>query len=443
MQVSLQTTSGLERKLTVGIPAERVDKEVNVRLQKASKTVRLDGFRPGKVPMKVMKQRFGAGVRQEVLQEVMNQSFGEAITQENIKPAGMPSIEPKNIQEGCDLEYVATFEILPEVDTKDYSSMTIETPVAEVADSDIDKMIETLREQQSSWEEVDRAAAQGDQVNINYVGTKDGEAFDGGTADNSPLELGSNRMIPGFEDGIIGLKAGEEKPLSLSFPDNYHAEELKGAAVEFAVTVNSVAEKKLAELNDELFAKFGVKEGGEAKFREDVASNMKRELESAIKGKVKNQVMDALVAAHDDLQIPQALIKQEITALKQQMVQQFGAQAESLDIDSLLPDDMFTEQADRRARLGLVLHQYISSESLTADPDKVKEAIEGIAAPYDDPQEVINYYYGNQQQLQQVQSVVLEDAVVEKLMTQATVTDKASSYEEVMAPEAPPKAGEE
>jgi len=443
MQVSLQTTSGLERKLTVGVPAERVDKEVNVRLQKASKTVRLDGFRPGKVPMKVMKQRFGAGVRQEVLQEVMNQSFSEAIAQENIKPAGMPSIEPKNIQEGADLEYVATFEILPEVDTKDYSSMTIETPVADVVDSDIDKMIETLREQQSSWEEVDRAAAQGDQVNINYVGTKDGESFEGGTADNSPLELGSNRMIPGFEDGIIGLKAGEEKVLSLSFPENYHAEELKGAAVEFAVSVNTVAEKKLAELNDELFAKFGVNEGGEAKFREDVATNMKRELENAIKSQVKNQVMDALVAAHNDLQIPQALVKQEITALKQQMVQQFGAQAESLDIDSLLPDDMFTEQADRRARLGLVLHHYIGSENLTADPDKVKEAIEGIAAPYDDPQEVINYYYGNQQQLQQVQSVVLEDAAVEKLMAQATVTDKASSYEEVMAPKAPPEADEE
>ena len=443
MQVSLQTTSGLERKLTVGIPAERVDSEVNVRLQKASKTVRLDGFRPGKVPMKVMKQRFGAGVREEVMQEVMNQSFSEAITQENIKPAGMPSIEPKNIEEGSDLEYVATFEVLPEIETKDYSSMTVERPIAEVGDADIDKMIETLREQQSTWEDVDRAAAEGDQVNINYVGTKDGEAFEGGTADNSPLELGSNRMIPGFEDGILGLKAGEEKVLSLTFPEDYQAEELKGAAVEFAVSVNSVAEKKLAELNDELFEKFGVKEGGEEKFREDVASNMKRELEKAIKTKVNNQVMDALVAIHDDLQIPQALIKQEITTLKQQMVQQFGGQAESLDIDSLLPDDMFTEQADRRARLGLVLHAYVNSEGLTADPDKVKETIEGFAATYEDPEEVINYYYSNQQQLQQVQSMVLEDTVVEKLLGQATVTEKACSYEEVMAPEAPPETEEE
>lgn len=443
MQVSIQTTSGLERKLTVGVPAERVDNEVNVRLQKASKTVRLDGFRPGKVPMKVMKQRFGAGVRQEVMQEVMNQSFSEAIAQENIQPAGMPSIEPKNIEAGSDLEYVATFEIFPEIETKDYSSMTVEKPVAEVGDEDVSKMIETLREQQSTWEEVDRVAAEGDQVNINYVGTKDGEAFEGGTADNSPLELGSNRMIPGFEDGIAGMKAGEEKVISLTFPEDYQAEELKGAAVEFTVTVNSVAEKKLAELNDELFEKFGVKEGGEEKFREDVAGNMKRELENATKGKVKNQVMDALVAAHDDLQLPQALIKQEITALKQQMVQQFGGQAASLDVDSLLPDDMFTEQADRRVRLGLVLNEYISSEDLTADPDKVKETIEGFAATYEDPEEVINYYYNNQQQLQEVQSMVLEDSVVEKLMDHATVTEKACSYDEVMAPEAPPETGEE
>ncbi|ARN75547.1 trigger factor [Oceanicoccus sagamiensis] len=443
MQVSIQTTSGLERKLTVGIPAERVDNEVNARLQKASKTVRLDGFRPGKVPMKVMKQRFGAGVRQEVMQEVMNQSFSEAIAQEDLKPAGMPSIEPKNIEAGSDLEYVATFEIFPEIESKDYSSMAIEKPVAEVGDADISKMIETLREQQSSWEEVERAAAEGDQVNINFAGTKDGEAFDGGTADNSPLELGSNTMIPGFEDGIVGMKAGDEKVLSLSFPEDYHAEELKGAAVEFAVTVNSVAEKKLAELNDELFEKFGVKEGGEEKFREDVAENMKRELENATKAKVKNQVMDSLVASHDDLQIPQALIKQEITVLKQQMVQQFGGQAASLDVDSLLPDDMFTEQADRRVRLGLVLNDYISKEALTADPDKVKETIEGFASTYEDPEEVINYYYSNQQQLQEIQSMVLEDSVVEKLMEQATVTDKACSYEEVMAPAAPPEAAED
>ncbi len=443
MQVSIQTTSGLERKLTVGVPADRVDSEVNVRLQKAAKTVRLDGFRPGKVPMKVMKQRFGAGVRQEVVQEVMSQSFQEAIVKEQLKPAGMPSIEPKNIETGSDLEFVATFEVFPDVELKDYSSIAIEKPVAEVADADIDKMIETLRQQQSSWDVVERAAAEGDQVNINYAGTKDGEAFDGGSAENSDLVLGSNSMIPGFEDGVAGLKAGEEKVLSLTFPDDYHAEELKSAAVEFAVKINTVSEKKLPELNEEFFEKFGVKEGGEEGFRKDVAENMQRELANASKNKVKNQVMDALVSIHDDMQLPQALVKQEITALKGQMVQQFGGAAESLDVDTLLPDDMFVEQAERRVRLGLILNEFISKEELTADPDKVKETIETLASTYEDPEEVVNYYYSNQQQLQGVQSMVLEDTVVEKLMDQATVTEKASTYDEVLAPAAPPEGNEE
>jgi trigger factor len=440
MQVSIQTTSGLERKLTVGIPADRVDTEVNARLQKAAGNVKLDGFRPGKVPMKVMKQRFGAGVRQEVLQDVMNQTFSEAIVQENLKPAGMPQIEPKNIAAGSDIEYVATFEIFPEVELKDYSTMVVERPVAEVQAADVDKMIDTLLDQQAEWAVVERAAASGDQVKLDYAGTKDGEPFDGGSAEGSDLILGSNSMIPGFEDGIAGLSAGDNKVLSLSFPDDYHAEELKGAAVEFAVTVISVSEKQRPELNDEFFEKFGVKEGGEEQFRKDVSENMQRELSNAIKTKVKNQVMDAMVAVHTDLQLPQSLLKQEITVLKRQMVQQFGGAAESLDIDALLPDDMFTEQAERRVRLGLVLNEYISKQELKADPDKVKETIEGFAATYEDPQEVINYYYGNDQQLQEVQSMVLEETVVERLLEQATVSDKPCSYEEVMSPEAPEQA---
>jgi trigger factor len=442
MQVSIQTTSGLERKLTVGIPADRVDSEVNSRLQKAVGNVKLDGFRPGKVPMKVMKQRFGAGVRQEVLQDVMNQTFSEAIVQENLKPAGMPQIEPKNIEAGRDVEYVATFEIFPEVELKNYSDMAVEKPVATVDTADIDTMIETLLDQQAAWSAVDREAATDDQVNLDYVGTKDGEPFEGGSAEGSDLVLGSNSMIPGFEDGILGLKAGDKKVLSLSFPDDYHAEELKGAAVEFAVTVNTVSEKQRPELNDEFFVKFGVKEGGEEQFRKDVGENMERELTNAIKTKVKNQVMDAMVDAHTDLQLPQALMKQEITVLKRQMVQQFGGAAESLDIDSLLPDDMFTEQAERRVRLGLVLNEYISSNELKADADKVKETIEGFASTYEDPQEVINYYYSNDQQLQEIQAMVLEETVVEQLLEQAVVTEKQCSYKEVMSPEEPSKAEE-
>ena len=442
MQVSIQTTSGLERRLTIGVPAERVDSEVSARLKKASGSVRLDGFRPGKVPMRVLKQRFGDGIRQEVLGEVMSQSFSEAVVQENIKPAGQPQIEPKTIEEGKDLEYIATFEVFPDVEVKDFSSVEIEKLTAEVADSDVDNMIDTFRKQQATWEAVERAAANEDQVNIDYAGTKDGEAFEGGSAEASDLVLGSGSMVPGFEDGIVGMKAGEEKVIAVTFPEDYHSEDLKGAAVEFKIKVNSVNEQKLAELNEELFAKYGVSDGGEDKFRTDVKENMARELANAAKAKVKNQVMDGILALYPDMQIPQALAKQEIGVLRGQMMQQFGGmeQNQSLDLESLLPDDMFNDQAERRVRLGLVLNEVITAEGIKADADKVKETIEGFAATYEDPQEVINFYYGNQQQLQQVESMVIEDMVVDHILAKAKVSEKASSYDEVLAPEAPPEA---
>ncbi|WP_019530291.1 trigger factor [Dasania marina] len=442
MQVSIQTTSGLERRLTIGVPADRIDSEVNTRLQKAAGTVRIDGFRKGKVPMRVLKQRFGAGVRQEVLGEVMNQTFSEAVVQEKLKPAGMPEIETKTAEEGKDLEYVATFEVFPEIELKSFASIEVEKLSAKVEDADVAKMVSTLREQQGEFAVVERAAVDGDKVNIDYAGTKEGVAFEGGSAEAADLTLGSNQMIPGFEAGIVGMKAGEEKVLALAFPDEYHSEELKGAAVEFKVTLNSVSEKAPAELNDEFFAKFGVSEGGEEKFLTDVRENMERELENAAKSKTKNQVMDALLDLHAELQVPKALAKEEIKVLRKQMVQQFGGGAENLDLDSLLPDDMFQEQAERRVKLGLILNELISSKEIKADAAKVKETIEGFASTYEDPQEVINYYYGNPQQLQQVESMVVEDMVVEHILSESKVTEKESTYDEVLAPAAPPEPEE-
>ena len=310
MQVSIETTSGLERRLTVGVPAERVDVEVDSRLQKAAKNVRLPGFRPGKVPMKVMRQRFGAGVRQEVLGEVMSQSFQEAVVQEQLRPAGQPAIEPKNLEAGRDLEYVATFEVFPDVDIAEMKGFAIEKLVSEVGDSDVDDIIEVFRKQQGSWDEVDRPAAEGDKVNIDYSGTRDGEEFEGGSAEGSDLELGSGRMIPGFEDGIVGAKAGDEKVLQLSFPEDYQNEDLRGAAVEFKVKVNSVQALTPAEMDEELFAKYGVEEGGEEQFRKEVGENMARELKNALQNKLKQQVMDALLEAHESLEVPKALVDQ-------------------------------------------------------------------------------------------------------------------------------------
>jgi trigger factor len=434
MQVFIETTSGLERRLTVGVPAERVENEVNNRLQKAAKNVRLDGFRPGKVPMRVIKQRYGAGVRQEVLGEVMSQTFYEAVTQENLKPAGQPSIEPKSLEEGKDLEFVATFEIIPEIELADMTGFKVERPAAEVTDADIDNMIEIFRRQQGGMEVVERAAADGDQVTLDYVGTRDGEAFEGGSAEGSDLELGSGRMVPGFEDGIVGMTAGEEKTLALSFPEDYHSEELQGAAVEFKITLHSVSEQVLAPMDDELYQKYGVEEGGEEQFRKEIAENMKRELVSAIKNKVKQQVMDAIISANESQEVPKALVDLEIGSMRKQMFQQFGgAGAENMDLESLLPADMFQDQAERRVKLGLLLSEYISSEKMTADADKVRESIEEIASTYQEPAEVIQWYYSNQEQLSSVESMVLEDQAVQQLLEQAKVTDEACTYQEAIA----------
>ena len=436
MQVSIETTSGLERRLTVGVPAERVDIEVNSRLQKAAKDVKLPGFRPGKVPMKVMRQRFGAGVRQEVLGEVMSQSFQEAVIQEKLRPAGQPSIEPRNLEAGKDLEYVATFEVFPDVDVVEMKDFAVEKPVAEVTDEDIDNIIEVFRKQQGSWDAVERAAVDGDKVNIDYVGTKDGESFEGGSAEASDLELGSGRMIPGFEDGMVGMSAGEEKTLQLSFPEDYHSEELKGAAVEFKVTLNSVLELVPAELDEDLFAKYGVEEGGQEQFRMEVGENMARELKNAIQGKLKQQVMDSMLEAHQSLEVPKSLVDQEITVMRNQMLQQFGgAGGQDLDLNSLLPDEMFLENAERRVKLGLVMSEFITRNELRADADKVRETIEEMASTYQDPEEVINYYYSNQEQLSSVESKVLEDQVVEKLLDSANITENECSYQDAISQE--------
>lgn len=434
MQVSIETTSGLERRLTVGVPAARVDSEVNSRLQKASKNVRLDGFRPGKVPMNVIRQRFGEGVRQEVLGEVMNQSFQEAIVQEKLRPAGQPSIEPKNLGAGQDLEYIATFEVFPEISVTELTGLEISKPSASVEKDDVDNMIEIFRKQQGGFGEVERAAAEGDKVDIDYTGTKDGEEFEGGSAQGSDLELGSGRMIPGFESGIEGMKAGDEKTLELSFPDDYHNEDLKGAAVEFKVKLNSVSEQLLAEMNEELYSNYGVEAGGEGQFRQEIEQNMARELNNAVKATIKQQVMDAVLDAHESLEVPKALIAQEIGGMRSQMFQQFGgAGGADLDLDSLLPDEMFSDQASRRVKLGLILAELVQKQELRPDADKVRAAVEEMASTYQDPEEVVNHYYSNPEQLASVESMVLEDQVVENLLDSANITESECTYQEALS----------
>lgn len=434
MRVSIETTSGLERRLTVGVPAERVDGAVDQRLREAARNVRLPGFRPGKVPMRVMKQRFGAGVRQEVLGEVISQSFQEAVQTEQLRPAGQPKIEPRSFEAGKDIEYTAIFEVFPTVELNDVTGFSVNRPTADVTDEDVDEIIEVFRKQQGKLVDVDRAAAEGDTVTIDFVGTRDDEAFEGGSGEDMALELGSGRMIPGFEDGIVGMTEGEEKTLDLTFPEDYQKEDLQGAEVQFAITVTHVQAQELAPLDDTLFASYGVEEGGEAVFREEVRKNMERELRNAVQNHLKGQVMDAVIEAHADMEVPSSLISQEIDAMRSQMFQQFGGQAsQDMDLKSLLPDDMFKEQSERRVKLGLLLAEMIGKFELQADPAKVRETIEDIASTYQEPEEVINWYYSENEQLASIESRVLEDQVVEKLLEGATIVDEPCSYQEALA----------
>jgi trigger factor len=431
MQVSLETTSGLERRLTVGVPAEQVESEVENRLRQAARNVTIKGFRKGKVPLSVVKQRFGAGIRQEVVGDVISRSFYAAVQKENVKPAGQPSIQPKQLAAGKDLEYVATFEVYPSVTLSDVSAFEITRHKAEVTEADVDNMIEVLRKHQATWSVVDRAAADGDQVDINFNGTKDGVEFAGGKAENHKLILGSKSMIPGFEEGIVGMKAGEQKTISVTFPADYQAEELRGAAAEFAIAVNSVSEAQLPELKKEFFQKFGVDKGGEKQFRKEVKANMDRELANALKAKVKTQVMDSLIASHST-EIPKALVVNEIQVLRNQMLQRFGGQQQNFDVKSLLPDTMFQEEATRRVTLGLIVGEIVKANKLKPDAKRVRSMIEEIASTYQEPKEVIEYYSNNQELMAGVESAVLEDQVVDYILSQAKVTDVETNYDEII-----------
>ena len=432
MQVSVETTQGLERKMTVAVPGEKVESAVNIRLQEAARNVKLNGFRKGKVPYKVIKKKFGAGVRQEVVGEMMSQSYYEAIDQESLKPAGQPDIVPKNLDEGRDLEFVATFQVYPEITLPDFSIIKAERLGAEISETDIDEMIETLRKQKQSWEVVDRAAAAEDMVNIDYLGRRDGEDFEGGSAQGTNLVLGSERMIPGFESGIQGRLAGDSFTLDLSFPKEYHNTELAGQEVAFEVTLNSVNEQVMPAIDDEFYKGFGVEEGGNDAFREEVTNNMRRELKTASRNKLKSKLMDSLLEAVDT-EIPDALVAGEIEQLRRQAMQQFGG-GQNIDA-AMLPDDLFKEQAVRRVLLGLVLGEVIQQQELKADPKKVRESIEELASTYESPDEVINWYYGNQEQLATIESSVLEDQVFDYVIDQSVVTDRLMDYQDVIQPE--------
>lgn len=429
MQVSVENTSALERRMTIGVPAERIEAEVNKRLQQAARNAKIPGFRPGKVPMSVIRQRYEADARQEALGNVIQASFYEAVVEQKLNPAGAPAVEPKVFEKGKDLEYIATFEVFPEFEVGAFDTIEVERLSAEVADSDLDNMLEVLRKQNVRYEQADRAAQNEDQLNIDFVGKVEGEAFAGGSATGTQLVLGSGRMIPGFEDALVGAKAGDEKVLNLTFPEDYQNLELAGKAAEFTVTVNSVSEAKLPELNEAFFGQFGIKETGLDGFRAEVRKNMERELRQAIKAKIKNQVMDGLVSTNP-IEVPKALLDNEVDRLRVQAVQQFGGNIKP----DQLPAELFSEQAKRRVVLGLIVAEVVKQNELKPDEARVRELIQEMASAYQEPEQVVSWYYKNEEQLNEVRSVVLEEQVVDTVLQKAKVTDKSVSYEEAVKP---------
>ena len=430
MQVSVETTSGLERRMTVEVPKDKIDQEVRSRLKSLASRAKLDGFRPGKVPMKVIEKRYGGQVQQEVLGEVMQSSFYEAISQEKLIPAGQPLIEPKEMTDDAKgLEFTATFEVYPEITLADMGQLNIEKPVVEISEQDIDHMVETIRKQQTSFKSAEKKSENGDKVVIDFEGKIDNEPFEGGKAEEYPVLLGAGRMIPGFEDQLLGVEAGQETSLSVTFPDEYHAPNLAGKEATFDVKVHRVEQPELPELNDEFATTMGVKEGGLQAFREQVKENMQRELNGAIKSRLKQQVMDGLLH-HNQFEIPKALVDNEIHALEEQRKQTMGQQ--DLGIDSAALE----EQAKRRVALGLILSEIIKQHQIKVSPAKLRETVEGIAASYESPEEVIKYYYGNKQRMNEIENYVLEEEVVDWVVSQANITEKSATFDEIMNPKA-------
>lgn len=425
MQVSVEAGEGLERKLKIQIPTETVDMQVESRLKSMLPRVKIDGFRPGKVPLKVVKQHYGAQVFQEVAGELIQNSFRDALTQENLNPAGEPSISTDGIKQGEPLEFTATFEIYPEVELAAVADIKLEKIKASVTDADVDTMIETLRKQRSSWSVVERTAGDGDKVVIDFKGRVDGEAFEGGSAEDVPVVIGSASMIPGFEANLNGLKAGDETTFKVTFPDDYNAERLAGKEAEFEVTVKAVEESSLPEVDEEFAKSFGVEDGSTDKLREDIRGNMARELENRIRTEMKNAVMDQLLEKNP-IDVPAAIVQQEAETLQKQTATQMPGSEQAVEA--------YMNDATRRVKLGLILAEVVKTAAIQPDAEKVRQRVETMSKDYEDPDEFVRYYQSNPQLLRGIETLVMEDMVVDWVAEQADVSSVESTFDEVMKP---------
>ena len=433
MHISVEKSTALERRLTVEVPEDRIATEVQVRLDKLTKTARIPGFRHGKAPLKVVRQQFGARVRDEVVGEILQSSFGEAMNKEDLRPAGQPVIDKVENTLGSGLRYTAVFEVFPQIELAPVDQLQLVRKMCDIGDADVDMMIEKLREQNKEWLAVERAAADGDQLQIDFVGTIEGLPFEGGTGEDFTIQLGTGTMIQGFEAGLLGKVAGDKASLELRFPDQYRNTDLAGKPVRFEITVGKVSEALLPAISDSFIEKFGVKEGGFEAFRTEVRQNMEKERERALRQQFTAEVMDK-VAAANDFELPASLIQSEAQRLRQQV-------AREMAMRGLHPSNAIAEfegsvlaQAHKRVKLGLVMAEIVKQAQLKADAAKVRQTIEGMAASYEDPAAVVKWYYENPQQLQQIEGMCLEDEAVNWIASSAQVTEQSVAFDALMNP---------
>ncbi|QEH23874.1 trigger factor [Histophilus somni] len=432
MSFNIETTQGLERRVNITVPSEAVEQAVREELKRVAKNARIDGFRKGKVPAQMIEKRFGASVRQDVLGDLLQKHFFNVMLENKVNLASRPEFTVEQFEAGKELKFTATFEVYPEVQLQGLDKIKVEKPVVEISDADIDKMLDILRKQQATWIETQDVAKADDRVTIDFVGSVDGEEFEGGKSTDFVLAMGQGRMIPGFEEGIIGHKAGEQFEINVTFPETYHAENLKGKAAKFSITLKKVEVMQLPELTDEFVAKFGPNTKNVADLRNEIAKNMQRELKNALVSRIKTQVIDGLLE-QNPIEVPTAAVEQEIEVLRNQAAQRFGGNAQQA---AQLPRELFEEQAKRRVQVGLLFSEVISSNELKADEERVKAMIADIASAYEQPAEVIEYYSKNKELMNNIRNVVLEQQAVDAVLTKAQVTEKASSFDEVMNPQA-------
>jgi len=427
MQVSVETTSALERRMEVSVPRERIEQAIDERLKRVGRTVKLKGFRPGKVPPKVVKQQFGAQVRQEVLSDLMQSSFAEAVTQEKLNPAAGPRIEPLSVGPDEDLKYRATFEIFPQIELQGVEGIAVRRPAAEVTEADVDAMVQNLREQRPKFDTVDRACREGDRVTMDFEGQIDGAAFEGSKGEDVAVLLGGGRMLKDFEAGITGLKAGERKSIEVPYPADYHNPALAGKVAAFDVHVKKVDEKRLPDLDEEFCREYGVVEGGIEQLRSEVADNMRRELGENVRARLKQQLLDALLAANPT-EVPKSLVDAQVREMQIEAARRMGAK----DASQVPPPDPFVETARRRVALGLLVGELIKSRGLKIDRTRVDARLADLASSYPDPDAIIKAYRQNADALRQVENMVIEDQVVDLLLEHAKVTDQPATFKDVM-----------